>query len=308
MTGGHYAQVYEWHQAGQDFVLKIAPQADENDLLSMHAMLEWLAYLAAYNAPIVRPVYSQQRNLIETIQKDGRTYLISASEEISGVRAEVLPPKAWDAPLIQQLGRVLGHCHALAETYVPRIPAFVRPQWDQTTNCFNPIDALATAETFLLEKRAQVLHTIQSLPKDRDSHGLAHLDIHFANFIVDTEQGEIVLIDFDDCAYGWYVMDIAMLLFDVLVVYADQKRDVLRRRFLKALLDGYRQEKPLSAFWVNQLPAFLKLLEIGVFAMVAPGYDLATCQDKWVNTFMAGRERRIREDVPYLDLAGRSTS
>jgi hypothetical protein len=48
------------------------------------------------------------------------------------------------------------------------------------------------------------------------------------------------------------------------------------------------------------MPAFLKLLEIGVYAMLAKPYDPLTCQDEWVNRFMPGRERRIREDIPYL--------
>lgn len=30
---------------------------------------------------------------------------------------------------------------------------------------------------------------------------------------------EITIFDFDDCVYGWFVMDIATLLFDILVVY-----------------------------------------------------------------------------------------
>ena len=37
----------------------------------------------------------------------------------------------------------------------------------------------------------------------------------------------------------------------------------------------YGSEKPLDAFWVAQLPRFLKLLEIGVYAEVYPYYDPA---------------------------------
>jgi Ser/Thr protein kinase RdoA (MazF antagonist) len=97
------------------------------------------------------------------------------------------------------------------------------------------------------------------------------------------------------------MMDVAMLLFDVLVVYSDQERERLGARFLEELLQGYREKKALSAFWVAQLPYFLKLVEIGVYAMLAQHYDRATCQDAWVNKFMPDRARRIRDDVPYVD-------
>ncbi|MCC6615624.1 MAG: phosphotransferase [Anaerolineae bacterium] len=301
LAGGHYAQVCEWEQDGKRYVLKIAPLAGADELQSTRAMLEWLAYLAAHDAPILRPVFSQRHHLIETIEQDGQTYLVSASEKIAGVRAEKLPAEQWDMALIEMLGRVIGRCHVLAQTYVPAAPALTRPQWDQADSCFNPRDGLSIADDFVLERRAQVLDAIASLPKDRESYGLAHLDIHFANFIVDPERRAVTLIDFDDCGYGWYMMDIAMLIFDVQVVYAGEAYEPLRRRFLDGLLTGYRQEKALPTFWVDQLPLFLKLLEIGVYAMVVPEYDPQTCTDEWVNTFMAGREQRIRDDVPYLD-------
>jgi Ser/Thr protein kinase RdoA (MazF antagonist) len=301
LAGGHYAQVYQWVRDGQGYVLKIAPVEQESDLQSMRAMLAWLAYLTARGAPVVRPIYSRNGSLVERIEHEGQPYLVSASERITGARAETLLLEQWDAGLIGQLGRAVGRCHAAAQDYAPSSPALRRPAWDQATNCFNPADDLATADAVVIEKRAQVLNRVQALPKDWDSYGLAHLDIHFANFIVDPERGGLVLIDFDDCAYGWYVMDVAMLVFDVLVVYDASPRETLAGRFLEAFLQGYRAEKELDAFWIAQLPAFLKLLEIGVYAMLARDYDAATCQDEWVNTFMRGRERRIREGVPYLD-------
>lgn len=304
LSGGHYAQVYEWVQGGRRAVLKISPVEGADDLQSMRATLEWLAYLKAQGAPVVCPVRSQQGNLIEPIEHEGQTYLVSAFEKIAGVRAETLPPGYWDAAAIQKLGRVMGRCHALAQTYVPASPALRRAEWDATGNCFNPARDLATADAFVIEKRAQILNVIQALPKDRASYGLAHLDLHFANFMVDAQSRDMALIDFDDCGYGWYAMDVAMLVFDVRVVYADQQPKKWGTHFLAELLKGYRAENEFSEFWVGQLPAFLKLVEIGVYAMLARQYDPATCQDAWVKKFMLDRERRIRDDVPYMEFMG----
>jgi Ser/Thr protein kinase RdoA (MazF antagonist) len=160
---------------------------------------------------------------------------------------------------------------------------------------------LARADPLILEKRAQVLSLIQALPKGRDSYGLAHLDQHFGNFFVDAARQQILLFDFDDCAYGWCIMDIAMLLFDVLVVYAGPDRRQFGERFLENVLRGYRTHMPISQFWVSQLPHFLKLLEIGIYVMLHRAYDPATA-DGWVNKFMPERRYRIEHELPHVDL------
>jgi Ser/Thr protein kinase RdoA (MazF antagonist) len=145
------------------------------------------------------------------------------------------------------------------------------------------------------------LGVIQALPKDAENFGLAHLDLHLANFLVDQQAGTFTFIDFDDCGYGWYVMDIAMLLFDVLVVYDTQDSRVWGERFLKSFLVGYREEKDINSFWVRQLPFFLKLLEIGVYLESNPPYNPETAGE-WGRKYMPGRLERILDEVPYVDL------
>lgn len=92
-----------------------------------------------------------------------------------------------------------------------------------------------------------------------------------------------------------------MLLFDVLVVYAGLDRARFGAHFLEHLLKGYHSQKPISQFWISQLPHFLKLLEIGVYVMLCRSYDSATA-DEWVSKFMPGRQQRIEQGVPYVDL------
>ena len=128
-----------------------------------------------------------------------------------------------------------------------------------------PLDLRLTAAPWLLEKHLRVRNIIQKLPKNASSYGLTHMDLHFGNFFIETASQRITLFDFDDCAYGWYIMDIAMLLFDVLVVYDQPDRQQFGQRFLTNVLRGYIPSMPDNAFWVEQLPLFLKLLEISIF-------------------------------------------
>jgi Ser/Thr protein kinase RdoA (MazF antagonist) len=301
VAGGHFSHVYEYTDHHRACILRITPPNMDVDLLSMRARLEWLTFLSAHDGPVPRPVRSRNGNLIELMKYEDQVYIAGAFEKAPGVLAEGMSHADWSNELFQALGRTLGHCHRVAQIYVPARAEFKCPEWDCAENCFNPKEELVGADRAILEKRAQVLSLIQSLPKDRDGYGLAHLDLHFGNFFVDVTQQRILLFDFDDCAYGWYIMDIAMLLFDALVVYTDLDRQQFGERFLENVLRGYCTQIPISQFWVSQLPHFLKLLEIGVYVMLYRAYDPATA-DEWVNKFMSERRYRIEQEMPYVDL------
>jgi Ser/Thr protein kinase RdoA (MazF antagonist) len=299
VAGGHFSDVYEYHDGRQACILRITPPDPDIDSLSMQAVLEWLAFLSAHDGPAPHPVRSKSGKLIESIEHGGRVYLAGAFEKAPGVLAEGTSLADWSDALFRALGRALGCCHRVAQIYVPARAEFRRPAWDGAANCFNPRWALEDADCAILRKRVQVLPLIQALPKDRESYGLAHLDLHFGNFSVDAAQEQIVFLDWDDCAYGWYAMDVAMLLFDALVVYDGPERQQFAARFLENLLAGYRAQMPFRSFWVGQLPHFTKLLEIGVYLMLYRDCAPDTA-DGWEARFMPGRRDRIERDVPYV--------
>lgn len=301
MAGGHFAHVYEYANINGACVLRITPAGTDINPSSTQAILEWLAYLSAHDGPVPRPIHSRNGNLLELVEHEKRGYIAVAFEKADGVLAEGMSPDDWSDVLFRALGRTLGICHRVAQDYFPACVEFKRPEWEIGGSCFNPKEQLKDADEIILKKRSQVLSIIRLLPKNRDSYGLAHMDLHFGNFFVDMAQQKIQLFDFDDCSYGWYMMDIAMLLFDVLVVYNGFDQKQFGERFLEQLLRGYLAQKPITQFWISQLPHFLKLLEIGVYTMLYRGYDPATA-DAWVSKFMPGRRERIEQDIPYADL------
>jgi amicoumacin kinase len=300
LSGGYFAAVYGFHRQGQDCILRVTPPDEDVSFRSTGQILEWLAFLSEHGGPVSRPIRSLQGNLIEVFEHEGRTYLATAFEKAPGVLAEGMLPEDWSGELFQSLGRAIGSCHRIACQYAP--PANDRrPTWTQTTNCFNPWEELPHADAALLEKRRQVMEVVGSLPENPDNYGLAHMDLHFGNFFVDAASQKVTFFDFDDCAYGWYVMDLAMLLFDVLVVYGGDDRERFAGHFLEHLLSGYRSQKTLDRFWITQFPCFLKLLEIGVYISLCPSYDPAKSEG-WAGKFMPGRKERIEQDIPYLAL------
>ncbi len=300
VTGGHFSWVYEFFRDGQACILRITPPNSDVDLPAMRAILEWLAFLSSQGGPAPVPVRSQNNNLIEVVNLHGQSFIAVAFEKAPGILAEGMSPEEWSDALLHALGQTVGKCHKIAQKYTPPIE-FRRPEWFEGDSCFNPRASLVHADPIILEKRSNILSLIQILPKDPESYGLAHLDLHFGNFFIDIDNLKISLFDFDDCAYGWYIMDIAMLLFDVLVLFKGKDIKEFGEKFLVNLLRGYYSQMPENVFWIRQLPSFLKLLEIGVYLMLYRDYDPLS-SDEWVNQFMPGRKYRIEHEIPYIDL------
>ena len=119
-------------------------------------------------------------------------------------------------------------------------------------------------------RKLEVLAAIDALPKPDDHFTMIHGDFHFGNFFVDPDNDyAITVFDFDDCGYGWPVMDTATQLFDILVLYDGPDRAAFARHFLTCYLRGYRTDRAIDPFWLAQLPHFLKLLEISYYALLA---------------------------------------
>jgi amicoumacin kinase len=296
LRGGHFAQVYGFKRNDRNFVLRLTPPNEDVDLTAQRSILAWMAYLAAHGAFVPEPLPSKNENLVEVISSPDGEWLAVAYSKAEGILSEEIPLDQWDDVQFQTLGRSIGKIHAIACGYVP--PNGVSYiDWEIGGNLFNH---QIENELWLKERQSYLLEKIRGLPRPTDACGLVHCDLHFGNFFVDVRKQVVTLIDFDDCAYGWFVMDIAVLLFDILVLYPGADKDEYGQDFLRSFLTGYLTENPLSMFWLEQLPLFLKLLEVNIYDMVAKSYPDNT--DEWVIKFMAGRKERLENDTPYATL------
>jgi Ser/Thr protein kinase RdoA (MazF antagonist) len=282
-------------------VLRIAAAGEDLDASSACAIAAWMLYLAEEGGPVPRPVASTRGRLAEALSQDGRDLVVTALEEAHGVLGETLPASAWDSSLCRSLGGAVGKMHRISSSYVPSEGVPRRPEWDAIGSCFNPSSLVAYDGTPIGARRAETLLLIGELPRDKRSYGLIHADLHCANLCIETGSGLVTFFDFDDSCYGWYAMDIAMGLFDAVVLYGETGGAGFLEMFLRNYLAGYVTERPLEPSWVEQLPLFLKLLEIGVYTQVEQTYASGT-QDEWIQRFMPGRRERIVEDVPFVDL------
>jgi len=301
LSGGHYNAVYQFPTGDKSAILRIG--VEDCPVNQTLGMLEWVNYLAKQGAPVSAPLPSINNHLVESLKHYGTRYTLTAFEKAEGTLAEAIPPSEWGDELFLSIGRAVGKMHHISAGYHPSRPAKTRPQWFDAYEIHEATEKLASTTDPAREKLASLIEELLLLPTSPSEFALIHGDLHFANFLIQPG-GAVTIIDFDDCVYGWFAMDVAMALFDVLVLYnpsSEEDSQHFARFFLSNYLSGYRQENDLSPSWQSQIPIFLKLKELCIYATLI-GHPDVSLSDTWVGRFMRNRSTRIANDIPYVDI------
>jgi len=296
LAGGTSTAVFGCRAAGRDCVLRILP-GEQVELLS--ATLSWLDFLSQREAPVARPLRSLSSKLVEPLEAGEGGFVAHLLEKAPGVLAENLPAETWNEGLFEAIGRATGRFHALSEQYRPSAGDPRRPTWQGENEAFHSGDYHRALPAALQALNLRLSAEMLALPCGSEDFGLVHGDLHFANFFVDHER--ITIFDFDDSCYGWYALDAAMILFDVLVLYPGEDKEAFAQRFLRAFLRGYRSQRPFSTFWLQQMPLLLKIQELWIFALLLPE-EQDWEPGSWPAKFMPGRRARLEAGQPYVNV------
>lgn len=158
---------------------------------------------------------------------------------------EVLPtapdPEAWH----RRVGRTaaLLHDHALA---FHRPLDFVRPTWepadlvgpDSRWGAWEQACLSDADRDLLVRARDAALDVLHDASRGPDVWGLVHADLRPGNLLVDADN--LTVIDFDDCGFSWFVLDLAAALS-----YVEHRPDAPLRA--QAWAAGYQEVRPLTS-------------------------------------------------------------
>ena len=294
LLDGFESFMFEFERGAQEYILRLAHSLRRSESLIL-GEADWINYLVAGGVSAAQVVPSDRGRLVESIDDArGGNFLATAF-----ARAPGRPPRqvGWTPDLYETYGRLLGRMHALTQHYQVTDPAWRRPEWDDPLM----LDAernLPASQALAIERHRQVVEHVQSLSRDPASYGLIHFDAHAGNLLVD-QSGAITLFDFDDCLYGWFAYDLAIVLF-YMVTHVDDAPSVAGK-FLPPFLRGYRRENRLDPAWLHEIPWFLKLREIDLYGVIHRSFDVDNIDNPWCARYMQDRKRRIEEDLPYLD-------
>jgi amicoumacin kinase len=296
--------IFEFERAGRSYILRLGHSLRRTPEL-IHGEVDWINYLAAGGAGVASAVPSAAGNLVEPID-DGQGGHFLATAFVRAPGRSMWHNGGWNDPLIENYGRLLGRLHTLTKDYKPANPAWRRPAWDDPMNL--DTDRWLSPDQTIIHRRYQAtVRHLQTLPRDRDSYGLIHQDAHTVNFFVD-DDGRLTMFDFDDCVYGHFAYDLAMVLFYALdnLPSDGDFASYFWRRFMR----GYRQENDLDSVHLQHIPNFLLLREVQLYMIVHRDFadpeniSPGNSGDSWLAAFMNGRRARIEQGIPYLNTAG----
>nr|WP_035923683.1 phosphotransferase [Frankia sp. QA3] len=166
-------------------------------------------------------------------------------------------------------------------------------------------DAAAREAVELLGRAAAVAEgRLSAFGRGPDRFGLIHADMRMANLLVPdgagpiaapgagaAEAGEVCVIDFDDCGFGWYLWDLAASLS--FIEHLDEAGDLVA-----VWLAAYQRRLPLTAVDVAMIPTFVLLRRLLLVAWLGthphsdavpsiPAYARESCD--LAETYLAGR-------------------
>jgi acetylornithine/succinyldiaminopimelate/putrescine aminotransferase/Ser/Thr protein kinase RdoA (MazF antagonist) len=158
----------------------------------------------------------------------------------------------------ERLGALAARLHTQAVHWQP--PAdFVRHSWDENGLLGeqplwgrfweHPVITPGQKRE-ILQARLVLQEFLKKFGKSPDKYGLIHADFLPENILV--HAGEMNLIDFDDCGYGWHLFEMATSLFP-------QINQPFFDDLVTAFVAGYRSERDLSEADLEVFPAFLMM-------------------------------------------------
>lgn len=292
---GFESFIYRFTCADGDRILRLG-HSGRRSPAAIAGEVDWINHLARGGAGVARAVLSENGRLVEAIDDGhGERFLATAFVRAPGGR---LPKRDWAPAFVRHYGAVIGRIHALSKGYAPADPAWRRGDWDAPAN-LDVERGLGEDDAAVRARFAEVLDRLRALPTDSGSYGMIHQDAHAGNFHV--HDGRITLFDFDDCVYGHFVYDIAMVLF--YAANGEEDPAAFAAAFMPDFLRGYAGENELEPRWLEALPHFMKLREIDLYAQINFSFDPNEDNGPWIRDYMDGRKERIEAGRPYIDFA-----
>ncbi len=297
LLDGFESFMFEYEREGGEYILRLSHSRRRTPDL-IRGEVDWINYLADGGAGVAKAVLSENGELVELIDDgEGDQFLVTAFVKAQG--GPVWTTDFWGEPFFVDYGRLLGRIHRLSKDYVPANSAWHRGVWNDSAN-LDIREYLEKDGSLVGERYQELMAHLNALPQDENSYGMIHQDAHGGNFFVD-DDGHITLFDFDDCLHGHFVYDLAMVLF--YAVTNRQDAEEFAPIFWEPFWRGYCEENELDEEWLKEIPHFMKLREIDMYAVLTRDYapeDWA--EDGWVARFMNGRLARIEQGIPYISM------
>ncbi len=247
---------------GRHAVLRLHRPGYHSDA-SLQSELVWMTALREKGIPTPAVIPTKSGELFVHVEKGSETRQCDLLEWIEGRLFNDLGrvEKGMRVEMCDRyhrLGALAARVHTQGEDW-QRPPGFVRLAWDEEGllgenslwGRFWEHPLLTKQQKHEILKARMVLQgLLKQIGKTKANYGLMHADFLPENIIL--QDGELTLIDFDDCGDGWYMFEMATSLFP-------QINQPFFDELVDAYVAGYRSEREFSDADLEILPAFLMI-------------------------------------------------
>jgi len=297
--GGFENEMFGHNDPENKIVVRLTPPGHKT-VDEVLAEMDWLKYLYENGAPVERVVPSKNEQVVEVISHDLGEIPVVCFEWAPG---RLVKPEDFSPDLFRTWGRAIGIMHALTKDYEKPPDPISRIQWFDDE--YLSRELIPSDQEKVLERYDELMSYFRNLPMTKDSFGLIHQDVHHENLFIDGNK--ITVLDFDDCVYGHFILDIANALgFAIWEKSDDVTNEAFAKVFLEHFLKGYEEENHLEEFWIEQLPKALKLFEFIHYIAFCMDHDLAgegsfDKLDEKTKDILTRYRNSIENDLPYIE-------
>lgn len=254
--------VYELNTTGGGrFALRVHRAGYHSDQ-SLKSELKWIEALNDFGVGVPRVIPTRDGNTfakvsIDSVPDERQVDLFAwvDGEQLGSIEDELGDDPDAIKHIYKTIGRVAAKMHNQALQW--KLPAdFSRHSWDvdglvgddPLWGRFWELNALTTEQRDLIDRaRETVRQGLDAFGQPNDAYSLIHADFVPENFLVAGDKVQV--IDFDDAGFGWHLFDLVTALY---FIQDDPGYDIAR----SALIEGYREFRPLANEELAQLPLF----------------------------------------------------
>ncbi|MFC5650181.1 phosphotransferase enzyme family protein [Paenibacillus solisilvae] len=294
--------VFEMERGGEPCILRLTHSSHRSEA-EVAAELDWINFLASEGLTIPKSFLSVHNKMTERIETGDSYFTVCLFQKAEGHLPDFQNPIDWNMDLILRWGAITGQMHEATRRYTVPDHTAARADWDDDELLQAAEQFVIPGDEFVLERLGEILEHLRALPRDPDSYGLIHTDIHPRNFFVNDDR--ITVFDFDDCSYNWFVHDLAIPLYYSISWGVPQSytgdRQAYASDFVKAFWSGYRDAYSLPNEWLKEIPQFLKLRDITLYLVIHKKEDPAHMEPR-LQKWLADIKDRIKRDAAIVDL------
>jgi len=251
-------QIYMFKKDGKPYILRFSNRSDINEI---KAEMDWLYYLAQNNIGVGLPLKSTIGDLAFSALDEGNNFIITSFEFVSGTFWDKNDPNKWNEKIFYSWGKEMGNIHSLTKDFKAVNNNCIRSSFDGRFALDDNVKSCPSVNKIVED----LISEMMALPKDKDSYGLIHNDLHQWNFYIDGDK--INVFDFDDCLYGWFALDIGIALYHGLWWgRKDNAGNDFTKKIIANFIKGYLSANHLSDYWLNKIPFFMKYRQICKFS------------------------------------------